>query len=97
MVKDLPSRSPQPGTPLNLLADRIRSMGLEQATRQKRWDDPPIERYVPISNTFLQVASLDIMHGDAAPWIRPADDKQKCFMHRTAMPSDKVELERQGT
>ena len=64
MAKDLPARIPQPGTPLNLLADRIKSLeseiGTKQATRQKLWDDHPIERYVPTSSTFREIASLDI-------------------------------------
>ncbi len=64
VAKELPSRIPKPGTPLNLLADRIKSLeseiGNKQAARQKLWDDHPIERYVPTSNTFRQIASLDI-------------------------------------
>jgi len=64
VAKELPSRIPNPGTPLDLLAERIKSLeseiGTKQATRQKLSDDHPIERYVPTSNTFRQIASLDI-------------------------------------
>ncbi len=63
-AKELSARIPQPGTPLNLLAERIKSLELEinakQATRQKLWDDHPIERYLPVSNTFREIATLDI-------------------------------------
>ena len=51
VAKELPARIPQPGTPLNLLADRIKALeseiGNKQATRQKLWDDHPIERLCP--------------------------------------------------
>lgn len=64
VAKDLPARIPQPGTPLNLLADRIKALeseiGNKQATHQKLWNDHPIERHVPTSNPFRQLASLDI-------------------------------------
>lgn len=63
-AKELSARISQPGTPLNLLAERIKSLELEintkQATRQKLWDDHPIERYLPVSNTFREIATLDI-------------------------------------
>ena len=63
-AKELPARIPQPGTPLNLLADRIKALESEintkQATRQKLWDSHPIERLVPISSTFQQIALLDM-------------------------------------
>ncbi|MBN8450223.1 MAG: hypothetical protein J0M13_14665 [Candidatus Accumulibacter sp.] len=64
VAQDLPSRIPQLGTPLNLLADRIKELDSEirnkQATRRKLWDDHPIERYLPINNIFLEIASIDI-------------------------------------
>ncbi len=63
-AKELSAHIPQPGAPLNLLVERIKSLELEintkQATRQKLWDDHPIERYLPVSNTFREIATLDI-------------------------------------
>ncbi len=64
VAKELPARIPQSGTPLNLLADRIKALESEintkQATRQKLWDNHPFERLVPISSTFQQIALLDM-------------------------------------
>jgi len=64
LAKDLPSRIPQPGTPPNILAERIKALESEisnkQVARQKRWDDHPIERFVPTSEAFRQIAILDI-------------------------------------
>lgn len=64
VAKDLPSRIPQPGTPANMLAERIMALELEignkQVARQKLWDDHPIERMLPTSGTFRQIATLDI-------------------------------------
>ena len=64
LAKEMPSLIPQPGTPPNLLADRIKSLesriNAKQATRQKLWDDHPIERHLPISSSFRQIATLDI-------------------------------------
>ena len=63
-AKELPARIPQPGTPLNLLAERIKVLESEintrQATRQKLWDDHPIERHLPTSNPFREISLLDI-------------------------------------
>jgi hypothetical protein len=63
-ANELSARIPPPGTPLNLLAERIRSLESEiankQGTRQKLWDDYPVERHVPFSNTFREIAALDI-------------------------------------
>jgi len=64
LSKDLPSRIPQPGTPPNILAERIKALESEisnkQVARQKRWYDHPIERFVPTSEAFRQIAILDI-------------------------------------
>ncbi len=64
LVKGLPSRIPQPGTPENILADQIKALELEisnkRVARQKLWDDHPIERMLPTSGTFRQIAPLDI-------------------------------------
>lgn len=64
LAKELPARIPQPGTPQNLLADRIKSLEAEingkQAARQKLWDNHPIERLLPTSGTFREIAVLDI-------------------------------------
>ena len=64
LAKELPARIPQPGTPLNLLTDRIKSLEAEinakQAARQKLWDNHPIERILPFSDTFREIAALDI-------------------------------------
>ena len=64
VAKDLPSRIPQPGTPANMLAVRIKALELEisnkQVARQKLWGDHPIERFLPTSETFRQIATLDI-------------------------------------
>lgn len=64
LTKDLPSRIPQPGTPANMLADRIKALELEirnkRVARQKLWDDHPIERKLPTSGIFRQIAPLDI-------------------------------------
>ena len=61
---ELPARIPQPGTPLNLLAESIKALESEintkQATRQKLSDSNPIERLVPISSTFQQITLLDM-------------------------------------
>jgi len=63
-AKELPTRLPPPGTPLNLLADRIKSLESEinakQTARQKLWDGHPVERYLPSSGTFREIATLDI-------------------------------------
>ena len=63
-AKALLARIPPPGTPLNLLAERIKVLESEintrQATRQKLWDDHPIERHLPISNPFREISTLDI-------------------------------------
>jgi hypothetical protein len=63
-AKELPARIPQPGAPLNLLADRIKTLESEintkQVTRQKLWHSHPIERLVPASSTFQEIALLDI-------------------------------------
>ena len=63
LTKDLPSSIPQPGTPANILAERIKALESEinnkQVARQKRWDDHPIERFLPTSDAFLQIATLD--------------------------------------
>ncbi|MBP9634371.1 MAG: hypothetical protein KBE28_05055 [Nitrospira sp.] len=64
VAKDLSSRVPQPGTPANMLAERIKALELEinnkQIARQKLWDDHPIERNLPTSDTFREVATLDV-------------------------------------
>jgi len=64
LAKDLPSLIPQPGTPANILAERIKALEAEistkQVARQKRWDDHPIERFLPTSEAFRQIAILDI-------------------------------------
>ncbi len=64
VAKALPSRIPQPGTPANMLAVRIKALELEisnkQVARQKLWGDHPIERFLPTSETFRQIATLDI-------------------------------------
>ncbi|MFZ1900683.1 MAG: hypothetical protein WCC44_01485 [Azonexus sp.] len=61
---ELSARIPPPETPLNLLGERIRSLESEiankQVTRQKLWDNHPIERLMPTGNTFQQIATLDI-------------------------------------
>jgi len=63
-AKELPARIPQPGTPLNLMAERIKVLESEintrQATRQKLWDAHPIERHLPTSNPFREISLLDI-------------------------------------
>lgn len=63
-AKELPTRIPQPGAPLNLLADRIKSLEAEinakRSTRQKLSDDHPVERNLPSSGTFRDIAALDI-------------------------------------
>lgn len=64
LAEDLPLRIPQPGTPANILAERIKTLESEisnkQVVRQKRWDDHPIERFLPTSDAFRQIAILDI-------------------------------------
>ena len=64
LTKELPARIPQPGTPLNLLADRIKSLEAEinskQAARQKIWDNHPVEGMLPFSDSFREIAALDI-------------------------------------
>lgn len=63
-AKELLSRIPQSGTPPNLLAKDIQSLESEisskQATRRRLWDDHPIERHLPVSSPFRQIATLDI-------------------------------------
>ncbi len=64
VARDLPSRIPQPGTPASMLAERIKALDLEisnkQIARQKLWDNHPIERNLPTSDTFREIATLDI-------------------------------------
>jgi hypothetical protein len=64
VAKDLPSRIPPPGTPENMLAERIKALELEisnkQVARQKLWGDHPIERLLPPSDAFRRIATLDI-------------------------------------
>ena len=63
-AKDVLPVIPQPGTPANLLADHIAALEVEivhkQVARQKLWDDHPIQRVLPGSETFRQIATLDI-------------------------------------
>ena len=63
-AEDVPSHIPPPGTPANLLADHIKALEIEignkQVARQKLWDDHPIQRALPTSDAFRQIATLDI-------------------------------------
>ncbi len=63
-AKDVPAHVPQPGTPPKLLADHIKALEVEienrQMARQKLWDEHPIQRVLPGSETFRQIAALDI-------------------------------------
>ncbi|KAB2310684.1 hypothetical protein F8A87_08340 [Betaproteobacteria bacterium SCN2] len=64
VAKGLPSRIPHPGTPATMLAEQIKALESEisnkRAARKKLWDDHPIERKLPTSDTFQRIATLDI-------------------------------------
>ena len=63
-AKAILPRIPDRNAPVNLLADSIKSLEAEisirSTTRQKLWNDHPIERTLPVSPTFIQIAKLDI-------------------------------------
>ena len=64
VAKNLPSSIPQPGTPANILAERIATLESDisdrRLARQKIADGHPLERFLPASDAFRQIASLDI-------------------------------------
>ena len=64
LAKELPSRIPTLGTPANLLAERIKALESEisnsQLARQILRDTHPIDRFLPGSDSFRQLAALDI-------------------------------------
>ena len=99
-AKELPARIPQPGTPLNLLAERIKVLESEintkQATRQKLWDDHPIERHLPISNPFREISTA--RYRDRIPATRCRQCAQPSQLRRRATGSrtaDQVVSDRQ--
>ena len=63
-AKDVSAHLPQQGAQANLLVDHIKALDVEignrQMARQKLWDEHPIQRVLPGSEAFRQIAALDI-------------------------------------
>ncbi len=61
------SRLPAGNAPVNVVADGIsaleREISTKRAARDKVWNDHPIERLLPFTDTFLEITLLDIELG----------------------------------